>query len=185
MKEPNVAYVPVAPCGSMQSILEGVIDTHPDAVVLGVYDSGKTHTDLIPPIKKAKELDIPVFGVRQTLTQDYDVNLALGEEGLNALFEMQPDAISAGLIPIQGYPPEVVEIAEKTKNLFDLYPEYASNAKGSLSISGEATFNHIMDEIRGICRNCTDYESIVSGARKRLSSPGFNERVDEAVLAET
>ncbi len=181
MKEPNVVYLSVIPCGLMSSTLGKAVNTHPDAIVLGTYDSGRIHTDLPPYIKMAKGAGIPVFGVRQTLTQNYVVNLALGEEGLDGLFEMQPDAISAGLIPVQGFPPEVIEIAEKTKALFDSYPKYTSNARCSLSLSGEATFKYIMDEMKAVCRTCTDYESIVTEARKRLSSPGFNRRVDEAM----
>ena len=93
-----------------------------DVVVLGVYDSGMVPDDTIPDIQTLTERGIPVFGVRQTLfVSGLSGVLDDGRKPFEEEYFMQPEALRAGLIPLQVYPRELLELADAAERLVATY----------------------------------------------------------------
>ncbi|MBI1970831.1 hypothetical protein HYS47_03720 [Candidatus Woesearchaeota archaeon] len=204
MADPCIAYIDVFPSsGILELGLTTVVTSHPDAIVLGVYDSGKVPDTLEHPIRSAWEQRIPVFGLRQTLCvepsycllssdpetdralqrsivrgapQEASIDLNAGSEALDAMYEMQPEMLRAGLVPLQGYDPKLVALADQFAHLAKQSPVH-TRAMVHLG----SVLSSVMTGLQEICSAHEDYASRVAAARQRFSSPGFNKRIDSVL----
>ena len=207
-------YVIVSPGPSPLRMFTGRADvslTPPvaDVVVLGVYDSGMVPEDTIPDIQTLTERGIPVFGVRQTLfVSGLSGVLDDGRKPFEEEYFMQPEALRAGLIPLQVYPRELLELADaaerlvatyghilqgqtvvpvglRERDLADLdYPLcFETERQGAMLVQLNAgkVLEYVIDGLTEICRTHPDYEGRVHAAREHFNSPRFNERIDEAL----
>jgi len=207
MTDPSIMYVQVYPSvGTLELALNTIISSHPDVIVLGVYHSGKVPDTLVGPIQTAFEQQIPVFGLRQTLCVEpsrylmsadpeedrtlqrsivhggpveNSINLDEGSDALDMTYEMQPEILRAGLVPLQGYGPQLVALADQFVHLAQQSPVrvHATVRLGNVMPS-------VLAGLREICSAHEDYASRISAARQRFSSPGFNKRIDD-VLAQS
>jgi len=196
MTGPKVVYFDVQPGSSLVKSLESLLDNiELDAIIFGVWDSGNILNTFIPIIEKATKKKIAVFGVPQTLFYDFKPDLTRGRDFFDYSYVMQPEAIRAGLIPLQVYPPELLELAEKNKKLLKGYQEFSDKKASvkiygsklyeyvingvSVKVYGSKLYEHVINGIRDICANHASYEKRVKEARRKFSSPEFNARIDE------
>ncbi|MBI2147220.1 hypothetical protein HYU19_01955 [Candidatus Woesearchaeota archaeon] len=182
-REPRFEYVQVFPAmDTLVQALGNVIESHPDGIILGVYDSGKTPDSLTGLIRTATSREIAVFGIRQTLLATNDIDLAYSVKAMDTSYEMQPEILRAGLVPLQGYPSEMVMFAEQMERLWSSMPHYS--VKMIARVDGDRMIAHLFDGLRDICLQYPAYTDRVCEARQRFSSPGFNKRIDEALAQE-
>src|SRR3989344_5723277 len=120
-------YLEVSPGVSPLSMFTGVtrlspLQTQPEVVILGVYDSGMVPEDMVRDIGTLTEMRVPVFGVRQTLfVSGLSGVLDYGRKPFEEIYVMQPEVLRAGLIPLQVYPRELLELADAAERLVATY----------------------------------------------------------------
>ncbi len=178
MEETNVFYIPVTPVCPTPNTLKNIVDTEPDAIVIGCYDSGKLRKDLLSEIQNATEKGIAVFGVRETLFIDTRLDLSEGSPLLDELYEMDPETLRTGLIPLQVYPQRLCELEKKIGKLLGKYQEF-SDKHVTVKHNGLETLEYVMHGLKEICAKHTSYKKRVKEARKKFSSSEFNARIDE------
>src|SRR3989338_9128972 len=207
-------YLEVRPGVSPLSMFTGVtrlspLQTQPEVVILGAYDSGMVPEDMVRDIGTLTEMRVPVFGVRQTLfVSGLSGVLDYGRKPFEEIYVMQPEVLRAGLIPLQVYPRELLELADaaerlvatyghilqgqtvvpvglRERDLADLdYPLcFETERQGAMLVQLNAgkVLEYVIDGLTEICRTHPDYEGRVHASRERFNSPRFNERIDEAL----
>lgn len=134
MKEIKLWYQPVHPSSVLHKVLDTILDSGIDALVLETYCSGTIPTlgeySLIPVIQKATALEIPVFmisgatdGLRYTEWSDYT------EEWLPGTYEPEREAIAAGATPLGTDTTQSHEVIQAIKEIFKEHTDYAGRIK--------------------------------------------------------
>jgi hypothetical protein len=155
----------------------------PDALLLGVYDSGLVSDEAIPFIKELSEYGVPVFGVRQTRFLTPSVSFSLTSDQLEALHRIQPEAVAAGLTPLLAYLPEVYKIADA------IHAFSAAYGVANLMVTeskipklggsfGDVMQHHVFTGLDAICQQYSGYAERVAAAKERFNPPAFNMRIE-------
>lgn len=134
MKRPVLGNIPIFPGEGYVNELDSIFnsDANPEVYVFNTYDSGKIRKEAIPYIRKSTESGIPAFGIRCTFLDSGRIDISEGKYAMNMKFVMQPEAIKSGLIPLQMYPPEIIEMSEKFHEFVQNNPFYKRVGKKRL-----------------------------------------------------
>ncbi len=183
MSNPEIFYQVMIPCGDiLQKSIEALVTGKPDALILGTYESGMVPIILESIIRKATKQRIAVFGIRSCLFENASIELVNGSLPLDELYVMQPEILHAGLIPLQGYPQGVLEIADQIKANRDTISNFPITT-ARITLDHPVMTTYFFEGIKNIFTKYTAYEERITHVRKRFSSDRFNARID-AVLAE-
>ncbi len=186
MAEGAVAYIKAVPGDGFPAAFGRLVDTVQESgqkvIVVGTYDSGAVNEDILDGIKRSTDEGVPVFGVRETILRYGTLALERGSDFYDSLFTMYREPIEAGLVPLQLYTPEILEVAEKAKVIADYL---GGTGVGKVNISmvhdGVGLATHLLNGLEKICKEHDDYDSIVAAARSEFCSDEFNARVDAAL----
>ncbi len=178
MKRPNIVYFSAQPSSIAAEVLGRAVDRNPDAVVLLTYDSGRVPNDYLTAVRKATKRGIPVFGIRERILSNVEFDPIQTRDGL-ALYELDPPALEAGLIPLQGYPFQMSKFADNEEDL--IKKSYDIIEGMNLKVNVGSLKEYIATGMIKICSAHGSYRGKVEEARKRFSTPEFDDRVYQMV----
>ena len=149
MRKVSLWYQPLAPLQSIPNMLNSLLDEGIDVLILGTYCAGTVGSIYHPVIKKATQMKIPVFSIRQTMTDKWFTEWSdRKEEILPGLYEDEAETIGIGLIPLQKDLLRRDEVIKGIKEIADQNSDYHKIIASAMRKYSSDKFNERLNQIR-------------------------------------
>jgi len=140
-------YQSLAPVRSIPEILNSLLNEGIDVLILGTYCTGTVGRIYHPVIKKATQMKIPVFSIRQTMNDKWFTEWS-NEEILPGLYEDEAETIGIGLIPLQKDLVRRDEVISGIKEIADQNSDYHKIIASAMRKYSSDKFNERLNQIR-------------------------------------
>jgi hypothetical protein len=147
MRKAPILYQSLAPVQSIPEMLNSLLNESIDVLILGAYCSGTVGRIYHPVIKKATQMKIPVFSIRQSMTDKWLTEWS-NEEILPGLYEDEAETIGIGLIPLQKDLVKRDEVIKGIRKIADQTSDYHEIIRTAMKTYSSDKFNKRLNEIR-------------------------------------
>ena len=170
-KQPHVPH---------SAILGMYINYDPDSILLGTSNVFYPK-EIMKEIATATQNKIPVFGIMRKLLNGYDLHMEHDLESGDLQYNVDLDALNVGFIPLLGIPQEVIEARKAVHKCVKDIPENIRMIDLRTRLKPSEMEEFIFGGIAKAVRESESYEDTIRLARKYVSHPEFDERVDAKI----
>jgi hypothetical protein len=147
MRKASIWYQSLAPVECIPTILSSELDENIDVLILGAYCTGTIGRIYHPVIKKATQMNIPVFSIRQSMNDKWFTEWS-NEEILPGLYEDEAETIGIGLIPLQKDLVRRDEVIRGVREIASQHSDYYKLIGTSMRKYSSDKFNERLNQIR-------------------------------------